>query len=131
VLCTPYPSFLFHSYSEAEQKPFLRATAGLPGISRVPLCGAGMPRLEHTMPINQVGEIAYQPAAPMAGIRLQADPPVCNRCWHEITPQNFGQVSVVGYAPSPSRFEFIECTACTTVRVRDAETTLFWMQHQR
>jgi len=44
-------------------------------------------------------------------------------------PQNFGQVSVVGYTPSPSRFEFIECTACTTVHARDAETTLFWMQH--
>jgi len=90
-----------------------------------------MHRLEHPMPINQVGEIAYQPAALMECIRLQVDPPVCNRCWHEITPQNFGQVSAVGYAPSPSRFEFIECTACTTVRARDAETTLFWIQHQR
>jgi len=112
-----------------EQRPFLRDTAGLPDISRVPLCGAGMHHLEHTMPINQVGEIAYQPGAPMEGIRLQANPPVCNRCWHEITPQNLGQVSVVGSTPSPSRFEFIECTACTTVRARDAETTLFWMQH--
>jgi hypothetical protein len=83
------------------------------------------------MPINQVGEIAYEPAARMEGIRLQGDPPVCNRCWHEITPQNFGQVSVVGSAPSPSRFEFIECTACTPVRARDAETTLFWRQHHR
>jgi len=48
-----------------------------------------MHRLEHTMPINQVGEIAYQPAAPMEGIRWQADPPVCNRCWHEIPPPEF------------------------------------------
>src|SRR3989442_12793221 len=42
------------------------------------------------MPISRVGEIAYQPAAPPGGIRLQANPPVCNRCWHEITPQKFG-----------------------------------------
>ena len=83
------------------------------------------------MPINQVGEIAYQRAAPTGGLRLQADPPVCNRCWHEITPQNLGQISVVGSAPSPSRFEFIECTACTMVRAHDAETTLFWRQHHR
>ena len=83
------------------------------------------------MPINQVGEIAYQRAAPTGGLRLQADPPVCNRCWHEITPQNFGQVSVVGYAPAPSRFEFIECTTCTTVCAREREQTVFWGQHQR
>jgi hypothetical protein len=83
------------------------------------------------MPINHIGEIAYQPASPTGGIRLQADPPVCNRCWHEITPQNFGQVFVVGQTPSLSRFEFIECTACTTVRAGDPEATLFWIQHQR
>ena len=78
-----------------EQRPFLRDTAGLPDISRVPLCGAGMHHLEHTMPINQVGEIAYQPAAPMEGIRWQADPPVCNRCWHEIPPPR-----ILGRSPS-------------------------------
>jgi hypothetical protein len=83
------------------------------------------------MPISHVGEIAYQPAAPTDDIRLQANPPVCNRCWYEITPQNFGRVSVVGHAPSLSRFEYIECTACTTVRAHDPETTLFWVQHQR
>ena len=43
------------------------------------------------MPINHVGEIAYEPAAPPGGVRLQANPPVCNRCWYEITPQNLGQ----------------------------------------
>jgi hypothetical protein len=83
------------------------------------------------MPISHVGEIAYQPASPRGGIRLQANPPVCNRCWREITPQNFGRASVVGQALSPSHFEFIECTGCTTVRARDPETTLFWVQHQR
>ena len=83
------------------------------------------------MPISLVGEIAYQPASPTGDIRLQTDPPVCNRCWQEITPQNFGRASVVGEAPSPGRFEFIECTACTTVRASDPEKTLFWRQHQR
>ena len=83
------------------------------------------------MPISRVGEIAYQPASPPGGIRLQANPPVCNHCWHEITPQNFGRASVVGQAPSPGRFEFIECTACTTMRARDPERMLFWVQHQR
>ncbi len=83
------------------------------------------------MPISRVGEIAYQPASPPGGIRLQANPPVCNHCWHEITPQNFGRASVVGQAPSPGRFEFIECTACTVVHARDPERTLFWVQHQR
>ena len=87
--------------------------------------------LENRMPINHACEIAYEPAAPTGGIRLQADPPVCNRCWYEITPQNFGQASVVGRAPSPGRFEFIECTACTTVRAREPEQTLFRGQHQR
>ena len=82
------------------------------------------------MPINHVGEIAYEPAAPLGGIRLQANPPVCNRGWYEITPQNLGQASVVGSAHSSSRFEFIECTACTRVRVGDPEQTLFWGQHR-
>jgi hypothetical protein len=94
-------------------------------------CGSCIHLLEDPMPISHVGEIAYQPASPTGGIRLQANPPVCNRCWHEITPQNFGRASVVGQAPSPSRFEFIECTGCTTVRARAPETTLFWVQHQR
>jgi hypothetical protein len=83
------------------------------------------------MPISRGGEIAYQQAALKGGTRLQADPPVCNRCWHEITPQNFGRVSVVGQAAFPGCFEFIECTACTTVRPRDPEQRLFWGQHQR
>ena len=83
------------------------------------------------MPLNHVGEIAYEPAAPPGGIRLQANPPVCNPCWYEITPQNLGQASVVGSAHSSSRFEFIEYTACTTVRAREPEQTLFRGQHQR
>ena len=83
------------------------------------------------MPINYVCEIAYEPVAPMGGVRLQADPPVCNRCWYEITPQNFGQASVVGYAYSSSRFEFIECTACTTVRAYAPAQTRFWGRRQR
>ena len=83
------------------------------------------------MPINHIGEIAYQPASPTGSIRLQANPPVCNRCWHEITPQNFGQASVVGSVHSASCFEFIECTACTTVCAREREQTVFWGQHQR
>jgi hypothetical protein len=83
------------------------------------------------MPISRVGEIAYQPASPTGGTRLQANPPVCNRCWHEITRQNFGQASVVGQALSPGRFEFIECTACTTVRAHAPARMLFWIQHQR
>jgi len=62
------------------------------------------------MPINPVGEVQYQHASPTGGIRFQANPPVCNRCWREITPRNFGCASVVGEAPLPSRFEFIECT---------------------
>ena len=93
--------------------------------------GLWMYRLENLMPINHVCEIAYEPAAPMGGVRLQANPPVCNRCWYEITPPNFGQASVVGYAHAASRFEFIECTACTTVRACEPEQTLFWRQHQR
>jgi hypothetical protein len=48
------------------------------------------------MPIHHVGEIAYEPAAPPGGIRLQANPPVCNRGWYEITPQNLGQASSWG-----------------------------------
>ena len=87
--------------------------------------------LENRMPINHVCEIAYESAAPTGGIRLQANPPVCNRCWYEITPQNFGQASIVGYAHFSSRFEFIECTACTTVCAHAPEQTLFWGQHQR
>jgi hypothetical protein len=83
------------------------------------------------MPISLVGEIAYQPASPTGDTRLQANPPVCNRCWQEITPKKFGWASVVGQAPSPGRFEFVECTACTTVRASDPEKTLFWIQHQR
>ena len=83
------------------------------------------------MPISHAGEIAYQPASPTGGTRLQANPPVCNRCWHAITPRNFGRVSVVGQAPFPGRFEFIECTACTTVRARVPERMRFWVQHQR
>jgi len=83
------------------------------------------------MPINPVGEVQYQHASPTGGIRFQANPPVCNRCWHEITPHNFGQASVVGQAPSPGRFEFIECTACTTVRDRGPGVTMFWARHQR
>ena len=94
-------------------------------------CGSCIHLLENPMPISRVGEIAYQPASPTGGTRLQANPPVCNRCWHEITPQNFGRASVVGQAPSPGRFEFIECIACTTVRARDPERTRFWVQHQR
>src|SRR5262245_12597848 len=42
-------------------------------------------RLENLMPINHVGKIAYEPAAPPGDIWLQANPPVCNRCWDEIT----------------------------------------------
>jgi hypothetical protein len=87
--------------------------------------------LENLMPINHICEIAYEPAAPTGGIRLQANPPVCNRCWYEITPQNFGQASVVGSAHFSSRFEFIECTVCTTVRAGEPEQTRFWAQHQR
>jgi hypothetical protein len=83
------------------------------------------------MPISYVGEIAYQPASSPGGTRLQANPPVCNRCWHEITRQNFGRASVVGQAPFPGRFEFIECTACTTVHTHVPERMLFWVQHQR
>jgi hypothetical protein len=83
------------------------------------------------MPISREGEIAYQPTSPAGGIRLQANPPVCNCCWHEITPQNFGRASVVGQAPFPGRFEFIECTACTSARARHPERTRFWGQHHR
>jgi hypothetical protein len=83
------------------------------------------------MPINHVGEIAYEPAAPPGGIRLQANPPVCNRCWYEMTPQNLGQASVVGSAHASSRFACIECTACTTGRAREPEQTLLRGQHQR
>jgi len=83
------------------------------------------------MPINPVGEVQYQHASPTGGIRFQANPPVCNRCWREITPRNFGCASVVGEAPLPSRFEFIECTACTTVRDRGPGVTMFWARHPR
>ena len=83
------------------------------------------------MPINHVGEVAYEPAAPPGGIRLPANPPVCNRCWDEITRQNLGQASVVGSAHSSSRFACIEWTACTTVRAREPEQTLCRGLHQR
>jgi hypothetical protein len=82
------------------------------------------------MPPSPVGEIAYQPAPPIGGIRCQNNPPVCNRCWREITRQNFGCVTVVGEVPFPGRFEFIECTECTAVRACGPEVTLFWAQHQ-
>ena len=83
------------------------------------------------MPLNPVGEVAYTSVPATGGIRFQANPPVCNRCWREITRQNFGCVTVVGDVPFPGRFEFIECTACTTVRAREPEQTLFRGQHQR
>ena len=83
------------------------------------------------MPLSSMCEIAYQPAPPTGGIRFQANPPMCNRCWREVTRQNFGCVTVVGTAPHPGRFEFIECTTCTTVRDRGPGVTLFWAQHQR
>src|SRR5205823_983086 len=59
-------------------------------LSPSPSYGSLIHFLENTMPISSVGEIAYQIAPPMGGIRLQANPPVCNRCWREITRQNFG-----------------------------------------
>ena len=83
------------------------------------------------MPLSPVGEIAYQSAPATGGIRFQANPPVCNRCWREITPPNFGCVTVVGEAPFPGRFEFIECIACTPWRDRGPEVMLFWARHQR
>ena len=83
------------------------------------------------MPINHVGEIAYEPAAPLGGIRLQANPSVCNRCWYEIILQNLGQASVVGSAHPSRRFACIEWTACTAVRAREPEQTLLRGQHQR
>jgi hypothetical protein len=83
------------------------------------------------MPLNPVGEVAYQHAPPPGDIRLQANPPVCNRCWREITRQNFGRASAVGDAPHPGRFEFIECTVCTTVRDWSPGVTRFWARHQR
>jgi hypothetical protein len=82
------------------------------------------------MPLNSVCEVAYQPVPAAGGIRFQANPPVCNRCWREITRQNFGCVTVVGEAPFPGRFEFIECTECTAVRACGPEVTLFWARHQ-
>ena len=82
------------------------------------------------MPLNPVCEVAYQPVPAAGGIRFQANPPVCNRCWREITRQNFGRVTVVGEAPFPGRFEFIECTECTALRDRGLEVTLFWARHQ-
>jgi hypothetical protein len=83
------------------------------------------------MPLNPVGEVAYTSVPAPGGIRVQANPPVCNRCWREITRQNFGCVTVVGDVPFPGRFEFIECTACTAVRDCGPEVTLFWARHQR
>jgi hypothetical protein len=55
------------------------------------------------MPISLVGEIAYQPASPTGDTRLQANPPVCNRCWQEITPKEFwvGLRRVPGALPRP------------------------------
>ena len=87
--------------------------------------------VENTMPLSAGGEIAYQGAPPMGGIRLRANPPVCNRCWREITRQHFGCATVVGAAPHPGHFEFIECIACTPVRDPRPGVTLFWTRHQR
>src|SRR5215468_9290215 len=109
-------------------RPGALAQGSPPARARCQLCRSCLHLLENTMPISRVGEIAYRPAPPTGGTRLQADPPVCNRCWHVITPQNFGQVSVVGQAPVPGRFEFIECTACTPVRACHPDTTRFWGQ---
>jgi hypothetical protein len=100
-------------------------------LSPSPSYGSLIHLLENTMPISAVGEIAYQGAPPMGRIRLQANPPVCNRCWREITRQNFGCATVVGEAPHPGRFEFIECTACTPGRDPSPGVTLFWARHQR
>jgi hypothetical protein len=100
-------------------------------FSLSPSSGFPIHLLENTMPISSIGEIVYQCAPSMGGIRLQANPPVCNRCWREITQQNFGCATVVGEAPHPGRFEFIECTACTPVRAPRPEVTLFWVRHQR
>jgi hypothetical protein len=100
-------------------------------LSPSPSYGSLIHLLENTMPISSVGEIAYQFAPPMGGIRLQANPPVCNRCWREITRQNFGCATVVGEAPHLGRFEFIECTTCTPVRDPSPGVTLFWVRHQR
>jgi hypothetical protein len=100
-------------------------------FSQAPSDGSFLHLLETTMPISAVGEIAYQVAPPMGGIRLQANPPVCNHCWREITQQNFGCATVVGEEPHPGRFEFIECTACAPVRGPRRGVTLFWAQHER
>jgi hypothetical protein len=54
------------------------------------------------MPLSPMGEIAYQPAPPTGGIRLQANPPVCNRCWREVYPAEFG-VCHRGGRGAPSR----------------------------
>jgi hypothetical protein len=53
------------------------------------LFGLCMYLLENRMPINRVGEIAYEPATPPGDLWLQAHPPVCNRCWDAITPPEF------------------------------------------
>jgi hypothetical protein len=65
------------------------------------------------MSLNTAGEIAYQSAALAEGLQVQTDPPVCNRCWRTMTPENFAWASVVSNSHTHGRFEFIECMQCT------------------
>ena len=81
------------------------------------------------MPLSSAGEIPYHHARMEGGIQFQANPPMCNRCWQEITRQNVGRTSVVHNAYTHGRFEFIECTACTAACVGTALLTQFWTQH--
>jgi hypothetical protein len=68
------------------------------------------------MPLDTAGKIEYKEVPKSGGVRLQADPPVCNVCQQEITRQNFGFAGVESTRRIQETFEFIECTACTLIR---------------
>src|SRR4051812_2934885 len=86
VQCPP----LYSSSSDMDRGRPCVMEQGSPERAGCHCCGPCIHLLENPMPISRIGEIAYQPASPSGGIRLQANPPVCNHCWQEITRQNFG-----------------------------------------
>jgi hypothetical protein len=78
------------------------------------------------MPLNANGDIAYRSLAHV-GIRLQADPPLCNICQQVITRANFGWMSLEESSRGP--WEWIACRACTPLRTSGPLLRTFVKRH--
>lgn len=64
------------------------------------------------MPLTH-GDITYR-ATLVAGVRYQADPPLCNVCESPVTPATLGQSYLAAPASDGPRgqYEIIECARC-------------------